>query len=500
MDEALPGMRVGSLVWRTRTGGNEGGEYFFTDNHEHVLAYANSGFRFGGTEKTFEMYRFWDEVRQDWYRHDNLTVSVSFDDPRAGLAYYPIQDPNTGTWYSNTPMLAAAEAHSLSQFSVAPPATEAERLARLAPLLASGMVPQMVLEMPPSPQDAAIVAAEQLIQAPLFDNLPEASGPRLSALPKSLRAYPLRTDIDVPRALYRELPPDPLAGMMLEDDIASEFARLSSALDLVVQRLTKAQLNLRDLFNDGQEEALDLKLRYSNARIAEQAQLAFEYSNQVDVRKLKAKLVEILRSKADDRGLDYGEKDLRRAVDLAVMRESDVLKEAIRLAQSRHVCVVADEPLPPAYFGPDGLPLATKSAYGVFPERMNQEERSFAELLNRDDAGTIKWWMRNPENERWATQLILPSGKRFFPDFVVGVAGRSTPDEIALVEIKDDGDTGRLQSDRNLEKVRVQHRQYKTVTWTFRASGIWVKARYAPGMNRIVEDDVFDARLMVYLQ
>jgi type III restriction enzyme len=402
--------------------------------------------------------------------------------------------------YSNVPMLAAAEAHSLSTFSVMPPASETERSARLAPLVASGMVPQMVLDLPAAAQDAAIVAAEQLQQTPLFYNLPETVALRAAVMPKALRPYPLRTDIDIPRALFRELPPDPLTGMMLVDDIASEFARLSSALDMVVQRSTKARLSLRDLFGQGQEEALDLKLRYSNARIAEQAQLAFEYNRNVDVRKLKAKLVDVLRGKADDRGLDYEEKDLRRAVDLAVMREPDAMKEAIRLAQSRQVRIVADEPLPPFYFGPDGLPEASKSAYGVFPERMNQEERSFAELLDRDDSGIIKWWMRNPENERWATQLILPSGKKFYPDFVVRVAGRSTPGEIALVEIKDDGDTGRLQSDRNIEKVRVQHREYKNVFWAYRIRGEWVRGQYNEFENRIAAGARFDPRQMAYLQ
>lgn len=103
MDEALPGMRVGSLVWRTRSGGNEGGKHFFTDNHEHVLVFAKDGFRFGGTEKTFEMYRFWDESRQDWYRLSDMTVSVGYRDPRAGKGYYPIQDPQTNTWYPCNP-------------------------------------------------------------------------------------------------------------------------------------------------------------------------------------------------------------------------------------------------------------------------------------------------------------------------------------------------------------------------------------------------------------
>ncbi|MER9444652.1 site-specific DNA-methyltransferase [Mesorhizobium sp. M0340] len=52
LDEALPGMRVGSLVWRTRTGGNEGREAFLSDNHEYILVYGRSDFRFGGNSKT----------------------------------------------------------------------------------------------------------------------------------------------------------------------------------------------------------------------------------------------------------------------------------------------------------------------------------------------------------------------------------------------------------------------------------------------------------------
>jgi len=103
MDEAMPGMRIGSFAWRVRTGGNEGGDRFFSVNHEHVLAYAKAGFRFGGTEKTFEKYSNPDgDPRGDW-RDDNLTVSVSYNDSRAGKAYYPLQDPKTEIWYPCNP-------------------------------------------------------------------------------------------------------------------------------------------------------------------------------------------------------------------------------------------------------------------------------------------------------------------------------------------------------------------------------------------------------------
>lgn len=102
-NEALPGMRIGSLVWRCRTGGNEGGDAFISINQEHILAYGNPSFRFGGTEKTFEKYSNPDnDPRGDW-RDDNLTVSVAYSDKRAGNAFYPLLDPKTGIYYPPNP-------------------------------------------------------------------------------------------------------------------------------------------------------------------------------------------------------------------------------------------------------------------------------------------------------------------------------------------------------------------------------------------------------------
>ena len=104
LDEVMPGMRVGSLVWRTRVGGNEGGTAFLSDNHEHVLVYGNKGFRFGGTEKSYELYSNPnDDPRGDWKPGGDLTVSVAYNDPRAGKAYYPLFDPARKVWYPCNP-------------------------------------------------------------------------------------------------------------------------------------------------------------------------------------------------------------------------------------------------------------------------------------------------------------------------------------------------------------------------------------------------------------
>lgn len=67
LDEVLPGMRVGSLVWRTRNGSNADQLAFLSPDHEHVLVYANPGFTFGGTEKSYAGYSNEDDdERGDW--------------------------------------------------------------------------------------------------------------------------------------------------------------------------------------------------------------------------------------------------------------------------------------------------------------------------------------------------------------------------------------------------------------------------------------------------
>jgi adenine-specific DNA-methyltransferase len=101
MDEALPGMRLGSFVWRTRTGGNDAKGSFLSDNHEHVLVYGKPSFRFSGLEKTFEMYRFWDKEKQDFYRFDNITQPKDYRERPNG--FYAMYDPETDTYYAPNP-------------------------------------------------------------------------------------------------------------------------------------------------------------------------------------------------------------------------------------------------------------------------------------------------------------------------------------------------------------------------------------------------------------
>ena len=142
----------------------------------------------------------------------------------------------------------------------------------------------------------------------------------------------------------------------------------------------------------------------------------------------------------DEKGVDYQTVDLRRALDLFAMSKPDALPAALRVAQAAYVQVVDAKPLPVLTVDEDTvLRTAKLGAYVVFPPNMNNEERNFAEWLDEDRTGRVKWWLRLQENTDWAVMLILPTGRRFFPDFAVGVNGHNSRDRIALVEIKDDG-------------------------------------------------------------
>ena len=100
MDEALPGMRVGSLVWRTRDTTSAKGRNF-SDVHEHVLIYGNNKFEFNGAAKTKGKYKNPDnDPRGDW-NTDPLTLA--FDRYERPNLFYPLHNPSTDIWYPCDP-------------------------------------------------------------------------------------------------------------------------------------------------------------------------------------------------------------------------------------------------------------------------------------------------------------------------------------------------------------------------------------------------------------
>ena len=97
MDQVFPGMRVGSFVWRRRSGANDSKDWFLSVDHEYVLCYANKGFSFAGTAKNMSSYSNPDDdPRGDW---DSGDLNKAHNFKQRPDAYYPLFNPISSTYY-----------------------------------------------------------------------------------------------------------------------------------------------------------------------------------------------------------------------------------------------------------------------------------------------------------------------------------------------------------------------------------------------------------------
>lgn len=101
MDEVFPGRRLGSFVWKTRSGSNDETGGRLSIDHESVLVYANSGFQFNGDIKDFSQYKNTDNDPRGRWKTGDLSKSHTFLERPNG--YYPIQNPTNGVWYPCNP-------------------------------------------------------------------------------------------------------------------------------------------------------------------------------------------------------------------------------------------------------------------------------------------------------------------------------------------------------------------------------------------------------------
>lgn len=101
MEMVFRGRKVGTFVWRTRSGANDSKEYFRSIDHEYVLCYANPGFTFAGNVKSHSTFSNPDNDPRGPWSNDNLVTNKNYR--QRANAFYPLHNPDTDVWYPCDP-------------------------------------------------------------------------------------------------------------------------------------------------------------------------------------------------------------------------------------------------------------------------------------------------------------------------------------------------------------------------------------------------------------
>lgn len=100
MDEVFTGMKVGTFVWRRRSGANDEKNWFISADHEYVLCFANPGFSFKGIGKDWSDAIDDGDKRGPWI---DGPLNQGKDIKQRAEAFYPLYNPKTDVWYPCDP-------------------------------------------------------------------------------------------------------------------------------------------------------------------------------------------------------------------------------------------------------------------------------------------------------------------------------------------------------------------------------------------------------------
>lgn len=221
-----------------------------------------------------------------------------------------------------------------------------------------------------------------------------------------------------------------------EEKLAAHIEFSPKVLDDRLRVKSRLVERTTDVFSATAPEDRDIWARMSPMLIADQAQqIAFEFED-VDRRSFHRLLKERFRQALEGTGHDLPgtEEELAQQLDIILVRNPTLVRDAYRRVRSEHV-TAKEVALPTAISTEVVLEPAAKNIYGVYPESLSDFERELAEILDTSEG--IEWWHRNPARKPYSVGLYRwNEGIGFFPDFVVGVVGRSEGDGIALSELK----------------------------------------------------------------
>jgi superfamily II DNA or RNA helicase len=260
-----------------------------------------------------------------------------------------------------------------------------------------------------------------------------------------------------------------------EEDCAHRF--IISTRDLFEAMKSKIPVEKRtlDVFTHTMQQEFNFAADLSPTQAAEAAQKALLKNKTFDprelrralLRKMQAVMREEIMGEADD------PEKVAHFLDVILATHPQLLWEAQKVALAKHAEILEAADLPCEVIWPEPLPSSSRNVYGVMPAGLNTWEKPFAELLDRDSNNIVTWWHRNEPRQPWSVNVLMPDGRGFYPDFVIGIEGRKTENGALLADPKLN-----FQRDDEAPKVLAEHRSYGKVMILFLDGVRWMTVNY----------------------
>lgn len=329
-------------------------------------------------------------------------------------------------------------------------------------------------------------------------------GATVSPPPKqpSVFRYPLRNDMAFPQQFRKAIVSVEQENLLAE--VVSLFRFDDSLINVARQSAAKIIMEQTEIFGQNSELPEEVLAVLAQEEIDKHAQMTLNFANKdgmINIRDMFIALEKQLEREFRDRGwADMDETGaLRKAMNKILALRPAMLRDAVIEATKRHIMVVDAAKLPVEVVV-TGSPLQPSrlNIYKVYPDDLNSWELAFVQELDRDTAGTVLWWHRNPPRKPYSVGIPLPGQSQqsyYWPDFIVGVNNRSRGNGILLVETK------RVLNDEEGNahaKSKVEHPEYKKpmmLYWENEAR--WMVVEYDPAQDKNVLERVWKASLMV---
>ena len=305
---------------------------------------------------------------------------------------------------------------------------------------------------------------------------PPAAGPSANTPAKVCGAvgasrYPLRPGM--PRRFKTQVVCPDIE--VTEEECAERF--IVSTRDILEAMKTKVPVEKRtlDVFTHTFQQEFDFNADLSPAQAAEAAHRVLCRNKTFDPKglqcALRRKVQQVMTEETMPEANDP--EKVTCFLDVILATHPELLLEAQKAAHAKHAQILETDDLPAELVWAEPLPQSPRNVYGVMPAGLNTWELLFAELLDRDMNRLVKWWHRNEPHNPWSVNVLMPDGRGFFPDFVIGIEGRKTEDTALLADPKLN-----FQRDDEAPKVLAQHRTYGRVLILYLDGVRWMTVGY----------------------